>query len=402
LAIIKPFRAIRPVQDKVHLVASRSYISYKKRDLESKLKSNPYSFIHIINPEFEKPKTARANSKALFQKIREKFEEFLEEGIFIQDEIASFYIYEQSIEKQTITGIIGLASTIDYGNGKIKIHEQTLAKREALFCDYLKVCDIHAEPVLLSYPEHLDLEELIRKEKLERPNYDFSTTNRVRHRLWAICESETIALIETSFKEIENLYIADGHHRSASSYLLSQQRQLKEDHPYNYFMSFLVPESDLKIYEFNRLIKDLNGMSEADFVNALSANFNVTNQESQYESKAKGQFSLYLSGKWYKLELKNPSDNLDAQLLNELILEPLLGISDLRKDKRVGFIGGKNAAERMKKEVDKNQFVAAIGLFPVSIGTLKEIAGKGGIMPPKSTYIEPKLRSGLTIYSYSK
>ncbi|MEM7163199.1 MAG: DUF1015 domain-containing protein [Bacteroidota bacterium] len=402
MAIVKPFRGIRPAHDKVHLVASRSYISYKKRDLEAKLNSNPYSFIHIINPEFGGQKTARANSKALFQKIREKFEEFLSDGIFIQENENAFYIYEQYIDGESITGIIGLASTIDYGKGGIKIHEQTLSKREALFCDYLKICDIHAEPVLLSYPDHKGLELLISQTKKDRPLYDFSTTNRVRHKLWAIGQESLIQEVEKSFKEIPELYIADGHHRCASSYLLSQQNQIKENHPYNFFMSLFVPESQLKIFEFNRLIKDLNGMDAREFLEALEEHFEISLKEELFEPSKKGQFSLYLNEQWYSLNCKRITDLLDAQLLNELVLAPLLDIKDLRNDKRVGFIGGKGAALRMKAAVDKNKFTAAFGLYPVDISELKGIADKGEIMPPKSTYIEPKLRSGLTIYSYSK
>ncbi len=401
MATIKPFRAIRPTVDKVHLVASRSYISYNKRALEAKLASNPYSFIHIINPEFGKEKTAKPNSKELFLKIKKRFNEFVEEGIFIKDQSPNFYVYEQIKNGKSIIGIIALASAIDYGKGSIKKHEQTLTKRENLFCEYLRVCDIHAEPVLLSYPDHDWLKSFMENVKNERPEYDFSTTNRVRHRLWLVQKTEDISKIESSFKEVESLYIADGHHRSASSYLLSQHNNLKENHPYNYFLSYLVPESELQIFEFNRLVKDLNNLSENEFLNRLEDHFSVEEKKAPFKPKEKGELSLYLSDKWFSLARKDKGEELDADILNRYILNPLLNIVDLRNDKRVSFVGGENASEKMKEAVDSKKFKAAFGLFPISIAELKNIADNNLIMPPKSTYIEPKLRSGLTIYSYS-
>ena len=401
MATIKPFCAIRPTIDKVHLVASRSYISYNKRALEAKLSSNPYSFIHIINPEFGKEKTAKPNSKELFLKVKERFNEFVEEGIFKKDESPNFYVYEQIKNGKSITGIIALASAIDYGKGFIKKHEQTLSKRESLFCEYLKVCDIHAEPVLLSYPDHDWLNGFMKTIKTLRPEYDFSTSNKVRHRLWLVDKNEDIQNIETSFEDVAALYIADGHHRSASAYLLSQQSNFKENHPYNYFLSYLVPESDLQIFEYNRVVKDLNGLSKDAFLDKVGQHFIIEKSTKKLEPKEKGELSLYVDNQWFILNRKRKGEELDADILNKFILNPVLNIVDLRNDKRVGFIGGENASQKMQEAVDSKKFKAAFGLFPVSIEDLKKVADNDQIMPPKSTYIEPKLRSGLTIYSYS-
>ena len=402
MATVKPFRAIRPTGDKVHLVASRSYITYNKKDLNAKLSSNPYSFIHIINPEFGVEKTAKANSKELFLKIKDRFDEFMDEGIFEQDDRPYYYIYEQEKKGRKICGIIALASTIDYGKGKIKKHEQTLSKREAIFCDYLKTCDIHAEPVLLSYPDHSELSALIEAKKLERPYYDFSTTNKVRHRLWIIEDEQKIDSILKYFGEIESLYIADGHHRSASSYLLSQNMGLKDDHPYNYFMSYLIPESELQIFPFNRLIKDIGQLSVSEFLEKIKQNFDVEEVDHDYTPAQKGILSLYIDNKNYALTRKDKDEDLDTEILNNKILDPILGIVDLRNDKRVNFVGGEDAYDNMIKEVRSGKYVAAFGLYPVSVQDLKRIADNDETMPPKSTWIEPKLRSGLTIYSYGK
>lgn len=384
------------------MVASRSYISYSKRDLENKLSSNPYSFIHIINPEFGQPKTARSNSKKLFLKIREKFETFFDDGVFIQDEKESLYIYQQEKEGRRTCGIIALASARDYGNGIIKKHEQTLTKREALFRDYLQICDFQAEPVLLTYPDNSEIKKIIEKNKRIEPSYDLTMTSRVRHTLWKIRSEVDIRSIEKHFESVESLYIADGHHRTASSYLLSETFQNPEDHPYNYFMSYLVPESDMIIHEFDRVVKDLNGLTEIAFLDKLSVHFQIEKIDVARSPSKKGEFVFYFKNSVYKVTRKFSSDDLDTRVLNEYLFGPILGIKDLRNDKRIGFVGGDHAGEKLMQAVDSDKFTLGIRLFPVSMQELKKIADEGKTMPPKSTWIEPKLRSGFTIYSYSK
>ncbi|NND77842.1 MAG: DUF1015 domain-containing protein [Flavobacteriales bacterium] len=402
MAIVKPFKAIRPAKDKVHLVASRSYISYTKGELERKLNSNPYSFVHIINPDHGIEKKSRANSKELFQKIKDKFDQFMDEGILIQDEKPSLFIYEQKKEGHSTCGIIGLTSAKDYGNGKIKKHEQTLPKREALFRDYLKICDIHAEPVLLTYPDNDKIKEIIASEKKEEPVYDITTSNRVRHTLWRIVNEQELQGIIEGFSSIGSLYIADGHHRSASSYLLSESGNLHEDHPYNYFMSYLVPESELQIYEFDRLVKDLNGLTEREFLEKVSKNFTVEQLASEQKPSKKGEFTFFLNEHWYKVTCKFESDDIDPKILNEYIIYPILGIKDQRHDKRISFVGGEKAMSKLKKHVLSGKFKLGIAVHPLSVKELIEVSDKEETMPPKSTWIEPKLRSGLTIYSYSR
>ena len=402
MAIVKPFKAIRPTKDKVHLVASRSYISYTKGELEGKLNSNPYSFIHIINPDHGKENKARANSKELFQRVKNRFDQFMAEGTLIQDEKASLFVYEQKKEGHSTCGVIGLTSAKDYGKGLIKKHEQTLPKREAIFKDYLETCDIHAEPVLLTYPDNADIKKIISNQKTKEPIYDLTTSNRVRHTLWQIDNDEDIEGIRLGFRDVGSLYIADGHHRSASSYLLSESGNLPEDHPYNYFMSYLVPESELQIYEFNRLVTDLNGLSEEDFLKRISENFKVERLKNEEKPSRKGVFIFIMNKHWYRITCKFESKDIDPTILNEYIIAPILGIKDQRHDKRIAFAGGSHAMEKLKKNVSSGKFILGIVLHPVSIQELKDISDRDEIMPPKSTWIEPKLRSGLTIYSYSR
>ena len=413
MAKITPFKAIRPPREKVHLVASRSYVSYTPSGLRWKLNTNPFTFIHIINPDYqERGRKARGIEK--FKKVRSKFREFLDDGVFQKDERDTFYLYKQVGHGNTFTGIIAGAAVDDYTHGYIRKHEETIAIREMMFKDYLKTTGFNAEPVLLTYPDKPGLEELIARYESTRAEYEFATADTSVHYLWPITNASDIEFIQDYFAQITHLYIADGHHRSASSALLTEEIRAEIDHysgqeKFNYFMSYLIPESQLKIESFYRLMKDIGGLQKSQLVKLLSEKFHIDTVSGPFVPNRKHQFSMYTDGQWFELNTKSefihdetPVGDLDSQILTDLVLKPFFGVTDLRHDKRVTFIPGYEEPSHIQHKVDKGKAEVAFGMYPVTIEQLKKVSDCDGIMPPKSTYIEPKLRSGLTIYDINE
>lgn len=412
MATVIPFKAVRPTRDKVSLVASRSYQSYTQDELEARLNYNPFSFLHIINPGYKYDK--QVNGKERYNLVRNRYLEFKEDHIFIQDKTANYYVYKiVNRDGNAFSGIVAATSAEDYKNDIIKKHEDTIECRETIFKNYLKTVGFNAEPVLLTYPDNDIIANIISKVQKERAEFEFTTHFRDTHYLWIIDDSKSIETIQKEFETIKTIYIADGHHRSASSYLLSEE--LKSENklhtgkePYNYFMSYLIPESDLKIHEFNRLVKDLNGLSKEAFLIKLDSMFRIENRGLDlYKPNKKHHFSMYLDGEFYSLYLRksnykfnNALDALDTQILYKTILKPILGISDLRKDIRINYSYGKNDLVTIKSKVDQGTYAVGFGLVPITIEEIKAIADEGLTMPPKTTFIEPKLRSGITIYEF--
>ena len=412
MAKIIPFKAVRPTRDKVSLVASRSYQSYTQDELESRLDNNPFSFLHIINPGYKYHKDI--TGKERYTLVKNRYLEFKEDGVFVKDKNPNFYIYKiVNRDGNVFTGIVAAASSEDYKKDIIKKHEDTIEYRENIFKDYLKTVGFNAEPVLLTYPDNTVIGNIISEVQKERAEFEFTTHFRDTHYLWLVDNEASIAQIKKEFESIENVYIADGHHRCASSFLLSEDLKSKNDahagdEPYNFFMSYLIPESNLKIHEFNRLVKDLNGLTKDAFLIKLDAIFRIENRGSElYKPTRKHHFSMYLDGEFYSLYLRkhnynldNPLVALDTQILYKTVLEPILGISDLRNNTRIGYSYGKNDLVNIKSKVDIGEYVVGFGLVPISIEEMKAIANAGLTMPPKSTFIEPKLRSGITIYEF--
>ena len=405
---IIPFRAVRPTRDKVSLVASRSYETYTKKERRSRMDVNPYSFLHIVNPGYKYHK--EITGKARFQLVRNRYEEFKEDGIFIQDEHPSFYVYKiVDRDRQVFSGILGAASVKDYNENLIKKHENTLAARESLFKEYLETVGFNADAVLLTYPHNTALDGLLKQIQDSRAEYEFTTTYRDTHYLWPVSDPEITAQITAIFSKMGSLYIADGHHRSASSALLSadyEHKKTKDSR--HYFMSYLIPESHLRIHEFNRLIKDLNGHSKEEFLILLDTHFRIENRgATAYRPTKKHHFSMYLDGDFYSLYLRKSNyqftdslSRLDTQILFETILKPFLGINDLRNNDRLSYTSGKKDLVYMKDCIDSGNYSVGFNMLPVTIDELKAIADEQLTMPPKSTYIEPKLRSGVTIYEF--
>ena len=412
MAEIKPFKAVRPSRDKVSLVASRSYDSYTPEQREAKLKENPFSFLHVITPGYKYSQTLEGEKR--YNLVRNRYQEFKEDGILITENSPCFYIYKIVNQNQNeFKGIIAAASTIDYQKDVIRKHEQTLEYKEEIFVKYLDTVGFNAEPVLLTYPDNDALAGVISSVMQNRAEYEFTTTNKDTHYLWPLSEKELVTQISELFKQIPTLYIADGHHRSSSSFLLAQKlakenKKHQATEPYNYFMSFLIPESDLKIVEFNRLIKDLNGLSKEEFLIDLDSSFRIENRGQHfYKPTKKHHFSMYLDGEFYSLYLRkeayqinNALQALDTQILYKLIFEPILGIKDVRNDTRIEYSDGKKDMTHVKTMVDSKEFAVGFGMLPVTTQEMKKIADQGLKMPPKSTYIEPKLRSGITIYEF--
>ncbi|MCF6295613.1 MAG: DUF1015 domain-containing protein [Flavobacteriaceae bacterium] len=412
MAKIIPFKAVRPTRDKVSLVASRSYQTYTQQEREARLDYNPFSFLHIVNPGYKYEK--QITGKERYTLVKNRYSEFKENNILVQDKSPCYYIYKIVNRNGNIfSGIIAAASVEDYKNDIIKKHEDTIEYRENIFKDYLKTVGFNAEPILLTYPDNSIIKNIILKAQLVRAEFEFTTTYKDTHYLWLVEDSPTIEIIKKEFEAMTTIYIADGHHRLASSSLLakdleSNDKKQKTEASYNFFMSYLIPESDLKIYEFNRMIKDLNGLSKEEFLIQLDTIYRIENRGSDlYKPTKKHHFSMYLDGEFYSLYLrkanylfKNSLDKLDTQILYKTILEPILGISDLRNNKRIEYSHGKNSLVNIKSAIDSNEFVVGFGLVPISINEMKTIANEGLTMPPKSTFIEPKLRSGVTIYEF--
>lgn len=411
MAVVKPFRAIRPTIDKVGFVASRSYEEYEEDELHAILQFNPFSFLHIINPGFKFNKAVAGKER--FELVRNRYLEFLENGIFRKDTHPCFYLYEIGKDTFKTTGLFCATSVADYENDTIKKHEDTLLKREKLFAEYLHTVGFNAEPVLMTYAQKEGIANTIKDELSKAPEYDVTTTDKMRHRLWCISDKAVVAKIQEEFESVDALYIADGHHRSASSNLLAKNlRKESKKHlgtePYNFFMSYLIPESEIKIYGFNRMVKDLNGLSKKEFLVKLDAYFRIEKRDHEiYTPTKKHHFSMYLEGHFYSLYLRqqvyqftDALSRLDTQILYKTILEPILGVKNLRNDKRIVYGYGKYNMIVMKDSIDCGDFTVGFGMLPITIEEIKAVADAGLVMPPKSTYIEPKLRSGLTIYEF--
>ena len=409
MAVIKPFKAIRPAKDKVAFVASRSYQEYSRRELNAVLDFNPFSFLHIINPGYKYSKKVAGQER--YKLVHNRYQEFLEDNVLLKDTRDSFYLYEIEKDDFKCCGFFCATSISDYQNNVIKKHEDTIHRREVLFANYLKTVKFNAEPVLMTYQDNTVVANIIANERNKLPEYEFTTRDKVKHRLWVVAEKVMVNQLKSEFKNLDALYIADGHHRSASSNLYAENSKTANKRhtgkeSYNFFMSYLIPESEVKIYEFNRKVKDLNGLDKEEFLIRLDEHFRIENKGPiLYKPTKKHHFSMYLDGEFYSLYLRKKTysftdslSELDTQILYKIVLEPILGIHDLRKDKRIAYGYGKYNVVEMKEEIDKGKFEVGFSMVPINIGEIKAIADAGLVMPPKSTYIEPKLRSGIAIY----
>lgn len=403
MAKIIPFCAVRPVPDKVSLVTCRTYDEYSAAELAAQLDFNPFSFLHVLNPAYVNQQ--KIGLERRFKQVAQKYGDFKTERILTAEQAPAFYLYEIVRRNRTFTGIVAGTSIDDYRNDVIRKHEDTLQYRVELFKDYLHQTGFNTEPVLIAYPDDAAVSDWIKNRKHTAPLYAFSTTEKEKHTLWAIDdENEQRWLIER-FEQIGDVYIADGHHRSASADLLFEEDQASGNPHLKHFMSFLIAQSQVRIYEYNRIVRDLNRHSKADFLALLGDAFWIKNKEQElWKPLRKFDFGMYLDGEFYQLTLKDEHDlggvhdRLDAQILYDKVLRPLLGIIDLRNDERIDYIPGNQSIITIKEVVDEGEYAVGFMLYPADFEEIKELADAHLIMPPKSTYIEPKFRSGLIIY----
>lgn len=401
---LRPFRAWRPTADKAHLVGSRSYVSYTDEQLHERLKGNPFSFLHVIHPDHGN--NGHLSRQQRFANVRHKWHEFVGEGWFLRDEKPCIYLYEQSRKGSLSRGVIAAVSVGDYRAGRVKVHEHTLQQREELFKEYLHATGINAEPVLLAAPAGNGLEALLANAWNQATTYDFSTTDRVRHRLWSIDDPALIGAVQERFSAMDALYIADGHHRMASSARLAESTGAFADAPKAWCLAFIVPQEHLHIHNFDRAVTSLGGMDTDEFLVALRDVGELAPLPgTPSEPPPHGAVHICTRKGWFTLTLPTPpahadaADQLDASVLSHAVLDPVLGIHDLRTDPHVRFVPGTQGVAELERMVKAGEAAAAFNLRPVSFTEMKAVADSGGCMPPKSTYIEPKLRSGITVYS---
>lgn len=412
MAIIKPFRGIRPPKELAKQVSSRPYDVLNSDEAREEAAGNEMSLYHIIKPEINfEPGTDEMDPK-VYPSAREHFDAFRKNGWLKQDNKENYYVYAQTMDGRTQYGLVVAAYVDDYMTGKIKKHELTRKDKEEDRMKHVRVNNANIEPVFFAYPHRDDLDAIIAKVTANEPEYDFiSDLDGFGHTFWVIDDEATIAKITEIFKEIPNMYIADGHHRSAAAALVGDEKRKqnpnhKGDEEYNYFLAVCFPDNQLNVIDYNRVVKDLNGLDAQGFLAAIAENFDVKDMGTEiYKPNHLHNFSLYLEGHWYSLTAKagryndnDPIGVLDVTISSNLILDQILGIKDLRRDQRIDFVGGIRGLGELKRRVDSGEMKMALALYPVTMKQIMDIADSGNIMPPKTTWFEPKLRSGLIIH----
>jgi len=412
MAIIKPFKGIRPPQNLVEKVASRPYDVLNSEEARTEAEGNPLSLYHIIKPEIDFEPGTDEHLEKVYNKAAENFARFRAEGWLVQDEVEKYYVYAQTMNGKKQYGLVVCAHVDDYMNANIKKHELTRRDKEEDRMKHVRVNNANIEPVFFAYPHRDELDNIVAEIIKATPTYDFvAAGDGFGHHFWVIDDAKINARITELFAGVPSLYIADGHHRSAAAALVGDEKRRNNpnhtgEEEYNYFMAVCFPDNQLNIIDYNRLVKDLNKLSDEDFLTKLSLNFDVEPKGAEiYKPNKLHNFALYLSGKWYSLTAKagtyndnDPIGVLDVTISSNLILDEVLGIKDLRSDKRVDFVGGIRGLGELKKRVDSGEMKVALALYPVSMKQLIDIADTGNIMPPKTTWFEPKLRSGLVIH----
>jgi uncharacterized protein (DUF1015 family) len=410
---VKPFRGIRPPKEWIEQVAARPYDVLNSDEARAEAGNNEMSLYHIIKPEIDFPRGTDEHAPEVYTKAAENFHKFLDKGWLLPDNKEMYYLYAQTMNEHTQYGLVLCASVDDYMNGNIRKHELTRPDKEEDRMKHIRVNNANIEPVFFTYPDHPDLDTLLKKYARQEPEYNFiAPTDGFGHTFWLIDDEADITRITKLFAAIPTLYIADGHHRSAAAALVGAEKARQNpshtgDEEYNYFMAVCFPASQLTIIDYNRVVKDLNGLTQEAFLSALAKNFIVeTKGPHTYQPAALHNFALYLGNNWYSLTAKpeicndnDPISILDVTLSSTLILDQILGIKDLRSDKRIDFVGGIRGLGELKRRVDSKEMAAALALYPVSMKQLLDIADTNNLMPPKTTWFEPKLRSGLVIHS---
>jgi len=412
MAILKPFKGLRPPVELAAKVASRPYDVLNSEEARVEAEGNPYTLLHIIKPEIDFPSGTDEHTEPVYQKAIENLNVWRKNGWLVKDSKESLYIYAQTMDDRTQYGIVGCASVDDYLNGVIKKHELTRPDKEEDRMKHVRITNANMEPVFFAYPAVKEIDDIVAKiVATQSPVYDFVANDGFRHHFWRIDETQTIDKIVALFAKIPATYVADGHHRTAAAALVGKEKRAKNpnhkgDEEYNYFLAVHFPDNQLKIIDYNRTVKDMNGLSAVELIEKIGEDFEIRKVGTEiYKPDQLHTFSMYLEGEWYKLVTKqgryndnDPISVLDVTILSTLILDKILGIKDLRTDKRVDFIGGIRGLGELKSRVDSGDMKVAFALYPVSMKQLINIADSGNIMPPKTTWFEPKLRSGLVVH----
>lgn len=411
MAIVRPFRAIRPAGKLADKVISLPYDVMNREEAAKMAEENPFSFLHICRSEIDLPDVENPYSEVVYDRAKTNIENYLKDGVLLRDEEPFLYIYKQVMDGRAQTGIVGCVSIDEYLDNTIKKHEFTRVEKEIDRINHFDRCNTNTEPVFLTYRDDKRLRTLIEGwMHSHTPVYDFVTDDGIGHTLWVISDRSVVEALTLLFGETDALYIADGHHRSASAVKVGQKRRAETpdytgEEEFNFFMAVIFPDSDLKIFDYNRVVKDLNGLTEEEFLNTVTEKFDITPVEAgPYRPEAKHIFGMYLKDRWYKLSAKSEIiceedviQCLDVSILQDYLLDPILGIKDPRTDKRIDFVGGIRGLKELERRVSQDMTVA-FALHPVSIADLLAVSDKDMVMPPKSTWFEPKLGSGLFMH----
>lgn len=412
MAAVRPFQGIRPAQEYVSRVAALPYDVYNRKEAYAQAAKDRLSFLNIDRPETQFEETHDMYAPEVYQKAHDMLQERMEQKVFVQEEKKVYYLYELTMDGRSQTGLVACASIDDYVNCVIKKHENTRAEKEADRIRHVDVCSAQTGPIFLAYRKNEQIAAVTAKVKAQEALFDFTAEDGIRHRGWIISDAEDIEIIGSAFAGINEIYIADGHHRAASAVRVGLKR--RAEHPdydgseeFNYFLSILFPDEELMIMDYNRVVKDLNGLDEATFLSSVQEKFEVEQLEAQSKPQCKGQVTMFLKDKWYLLTVKeayrndDPVEGLDVSILQKELLAPVLGIGDPKQDVRIDFVGGIRGLSELERRVASDCAVA-FAMYPTSIGELFAVADAGLLMPPKSTWFEPKLRSGLFIHAIEK
>ncbi|MBO4373937.1 MAG: DUF1015 domain-containing protein [Lachnospiraceae bacterium] len=411
MADIRPFKAVRPAKDAASHIAALPYDVMDTKEAREEIKREPLSFLRVDRAETSFDDSVSFDDPRVYEKAASILSQMMENGELSMDEDRFYYIYELTMDGRCQTGIVAAASADDYSNGIIKKHENTRADKEKDRIEHVKACNAQTGPIFLAYRKNEVIASVTEKTKTNDPEYDFVSPDGIRHRVWIIKDKEDIVAVRNAFSSINDIYIADGHHRCASAVkvCLEKRASAKDSFDpnaeYNFFLSVLFPDEELKILDYNRLVSDLNGLSEERFFDRLRKKFNIEDRgDTIYHPEEKGCIGMYISGKWYRLTLKDrpetddPVESLDVSVLQNEVLSPILNIEDPKTDSRIDFVGGIRGLEELSKRVDSGRATVAFAMYPTSIEELFAVADAGRLMPPKSTWFEPKLRSGLFIH----
>jgi uncharacterized protein (DUF1015 family) len=410
MAVFRPFKAFRPTKEHAAEVAAKPYDVLNSEEAREEVKGHPLSFLHVGKPEVDLDPSINLYDPMVYQKGKDNLHKLIDEGVLVQDQNEYFYIYAQTMDGRTQYGLVGCASVNDYWDDIIKKHEKTRKDKEQDRSEHVRVTNAHTGPIFLTYRDVDEINSMVSKVVAAPPENDIVTQDGIRHQTWLIKDTAMIKTIYEILDKVDYLYVADGHHRSAAAGIVGRERQKANpnhtgDEEYNFFLAVLFPASHLFIMDYNRVIKDLNGLTQEEFLNRLTKHFSFEKVDEQYKPTQKGEMGMYMGGQWYKvstekslLDNHDPVERLDVAILQKYVLDEILGIEDPRTSKRVDFVGGIRGLGELEKRVNSGEMILAFSMYPTSVEELMSIADAGKIMPPKSTWFEPKLRDGLFVH----